>query len=98
MRQVSASTAQVDLLSTAEATAFGSGTERVAGGHAGADHLLDAAEHLLVLDLLVAEAHQRLERGLVAEPVVAAHLEHLGGDEALDQPEDIGVACGPGSG
>ena len=33
---------------------------------------LDAAEQLLVLELLVAEAHERLERDLVAEPVVAA--------------------------
>ena len=56
-------------------------------------HALDAAEQLLVLELLVAEAHQRLERDLVAEPVVAAHLEHLGGDEALDQAEYVGVGA-----
>ena len=58
-----------------------------------ADHPLDAAEQLLVLELLVGEAHQRLERGLVAEPVVAAHLEDLGADEALDQAEDVGVGA-----
>jgi len=28
-----------------------------------------------VLELLVGEAHQRLERGLVAQPVLAADLE-----------------------
>ena len=57
------------------------------------DHRLDAAEQLLVLQLLVGEAHQRLERDLVAEPVVAADLEHLGADVALDQAEDVGVGA-----
>ena len=54
---------------------------------------LDAAEELLVLELLVGEAHQRLERDLVAEPVLAAHFEHLGADEALDQAEHVGVGA-----
>ena len=54
---------------------------------------LDAAEELLVLELLVGEAHQRLERRLVAEPVVAADLEDLGADVALDQAEDVGVGA-----
>ena len=49
--------------------------ERVARGHADGGHALEAAEQLLVLQLLVGEAHQRLERDLVAEPVVAAELE-----------------------
>ena len=65
--------------------------EAVAGGQRLADQRVDAAEQLLVLQLLVAEPHQRLQGHLVAEPVVVADLQHLGGDEALDQPEDVGV-------
>jgi hypothetical protein len=34
-------------------------------------------EQRLVLELFVAEANQRFQRGLVAEPVVAAQLEDL---------------------
>ena len=56
---------------------------------------LEAAEQLLVLELLVGEAHQRLERDLVAEPVVAADLEDLGADEALDQRRTCWRRCGP---
>jgi hypothetical protein len=44
-----------------------------------------------VLELLVGEAHERFERGLIGEPVVAAHLEHLRGDEPLDQPKHVRV-------
>ena len=58
-----------------------------------AGHALEAAEHLLVLEFLVGEAHQRFERDLVAEPVLAADLQHLGADEALDQAEDVGVGA-----
>ena len=54
---------------------------------------LDAAEQLLVLDLLVAEAHQAFERDLVAEAVADRQLQRLGADEALQQPEDAGVAA-----
>ena len=43
------------------------GVERVAARHLSRDQRLDAAEQLLVLDLLVGEAHQCLERDLVAE-------------------------------
>ena len=46
-----------------------------------------------MLQLLVAEPHQCLERDLVAEPVIVAQFEHLGVDEALDQPEDVGVGA-----
>ena len=46
-----------------------------------------------MLEFLVGEAHQRLERDLVAQPVVAADLQHLGADEALDQPEHVGVGA-----
>ncbi len=67
--------------------------EAVAFGHLLRRHPLDAAEQLLVLQLLVCEAHQRLELGLVAEPVVAAHLQDLGADEALDEPEHVGVGA-----
>ena len=44
-----------------------------------------------MLQLFVGEANQRLERVLVAEPVVAAHFEDLGADVTLDQTEDVGV-------
>ena len=44
-----------------------------------------------MLDLFIPEAHQRLQRGLVAEPMFAAHIEHFGRDEALDQAEYVGV-------
>jgi hypothetical protein len=63
----------------------------VACGQGLAHHLVDPAEQRLVLELLVAEPHQRLERDLVAEPVLTADLEHLGVDEALDQAEQVGV-------
>ena len=56
-------------------------------------HRLDAAEQRLVLELLVGEADQRLERDLVAERVLAADLEHLGADEALDQAEQVRVGA-----
>jgi hypothetical protein len=46
-----------------------------------------------VLQLFVAEPNQRLERNLVAEPVIVAQFEDLGIDEALDQPKDIGVGA-----
>jgi len=46
-----------------------------------------------VLQLFVAEPDQRLECHLIAEPVVAAQLQHLGADEALDQPEHVGVGA-----
>jgi hypothetical protein len=93
MWQVRPSTAQVDLDSTASATSLGSAITHVAVGHVRADHGLDAAEQFLVLEFLVAEADQRLERDLVAQPVIAADLEHLGVDEALHQAEDVGVGA-----
>src|SRR5690606_2581190 len=65
--------------------------EAVAGRHDLAEHLVDPSKQLLVLELLVGEADQRLESDLIAEPVLAADLQHLGGDEALDQAEDVGV-------
>ena len=67
--------------------------EAIAVGQHIADHRVDAAEQRLVLQLLVAEPNQRLERNLVAEPVIVAQFEDLGIDEALDQPEDIGVGA-----
>ena len=58
-----------------------------------ADHRVDAAEQRLVLQLLITEPNQRLERDLVAEPMIVAQLEDLSIDEALDQPKDIGVGA-----
>ena len=46
-----------------------------------------------MLQFLVAEPHQRFERDLIAEPVIVAQLQDLGVDEALDQPEDVGVGA-----
>src|SRR6516225_8785822 len=57
------------------------------------DHGIDAAEQGLVLQLLIAEPHQRFERNLVAECVIAAQLQDLGVDKPLDQPKDIGVSA-----
>ena len=67
--------------------------EAIAVGQNLADHRIDAAEQRLVLQFLVAEPNQRLERNLVAEPVVFAQLQDLGVDEALDQSKDIGVGA-----
>ena len=46
-----------------------------------------------MFQLLVAEPYQRLERNLVAEPVILAQFQNLGIDEALDQTKDIGVGA-----
>ncbi len=46
-----------------------------------------------MLQLLVAEPDQRFERNLIAEPVVAAQLQHLGADKAFDQSEHAGVGA-----
>ena len=72
---------------------IGVDVEPIAGGQHLADHRVDAAEQRLVLQLLVAEPHQRLERVLVAEPVLVAQFQHLGIDEPLHQPEDVGVGA-----
>ena len=65
--------------------------ECVTVGHPRCAHALDATEELLVFDLFVPHADQRLERSLITQPVLAAHVEHLGRDEALDQAEYVGV-------
>jgi hypothetical protein len=67
----------------------------VAGGHLRREQLLEAAEELLVLQLLVGEADERLERDLVAEPMVAADLEDLRAMKRSARPNQVGVACGP---
>src|SRR5437868_13599019 len=46
-----------------------------------------------MLQHFVAEPYYRLERNLVAEPVIFAQFQHLGIDEALDQTKDIGVGA-----
>ena len=42
---------------------------------------------------LMALPHERLERRLVAEPVMRRELQHLGADEALDQREHAGIGA-----
>ncbi len=44
-----------------------------------------------MLEFLFAEPDQRLERHLVAEPIVTADFQHLGVDEALYQSEYLGI-------
>ena len=90
MWQVSARTAHVHLPSTAEATSLGS-AEGVASWHLWSDHLFNAAKQFLVLEFLVGEANQRLESGLVAEPVFAANLQYLRAYKALAQPKHVRV-------
>jgi hypothetical protein len=46
-----------------------------------------------VFQLLVAEPYERLERNLVAEPVILAQFQNLGIDETLDQTKHIGVGA-----
>src|SRR5437764_4083322 len=46
-----------------------------------------------MLQFLFAEPDQRFERGLVAEPMIAAQLEDLGIDETLDEAEHVGVGA-----
>src|SRR5690606_38192715 len=67
--------------------------ERVAGGHALGNQQFDAAKQFLMLQFLVGETDQRLERRLVAEPVIATHFEHLRADEPFDEPEHVGVGA-----
>jgi hypothetical protein len=67
--------------------------EAVTRGHAARDHAVYAPEELLVLELLFGEAHERFERGLVAERVPAAHFEHLRRDEPLEQAQHVGIGA-----
>src|SRR5215472_13904193 len=46
-----------------------------------------------MLQLLIAEPDQRFERGLVAEPMIAAQFKDLGIDKTLDQAEHVGVGA-----
>lgn len=46
-----------------------------------------------MLELLLAEAHQRFDRDLIIEAMAARELEHLDVDVALDESEDVGVAA-----
>jgi hypothetical protein len=93
MWQVSASTDHVLLPSTDARDSTRLGDADIAGLHPLRHHFLDAAEQRLVLELLVGEADDGLERGLVAERVLAADLEHLRGDEALDQAEQVRIGA-----
>ena len=67
--------------------------EAIAGRHRLAHHRFDAPEQGLMLDLLVAEPHQGLQRVLVAQCVMPAHIDELGRDKALDQAKDVGVSA-----
>src|SRR6185312_839582 len=67
--------------------------EAIAIGQYLADHRVDAAKQRLMLQLLVAKSYQCFECNLTAEPVIAAQLQDLGIDEALDQAKDIGVGA-----
>src|SRR5215471_5490493 len=66
-------------------------SEAVTGRHHLGGQRFDAAEQRLVLQLLVTEPNQRLERDLISQPMIAAELQDLGADETLDQPEHVGV-------
>ena len=93
MSSVSASTAHVDFAEHHAGDVVGIDVEAITVRQNLADHRLDAAKQLLVLQFLVAEPHQRLERDLVAEPMFVAELEDLGVDEALDQAKHVGVGA-----
>ena len=73
------------------ADAIGVDVEAIAVGQNLADHRVDAAEQRLMLQLLIAEPDQRLERNLVAEPVIVAQFQDLGVDEAFNQSKDVGI-------
>src|SRR5258707_2495366 len=55
--------------------AVGIDIEAIAGGQHLAEHRVDAAEQRLMLQLLVAEPDQRLERDLVAETVIEGQFQ-----------------------
>src|SRR4051812_32708924 len=65
--------------------------ELVPRRHARRGQRLDAPEQFLVLQLLVAETDERLQGELIREPMVLADLEHLRGNEALDEAENVCV-------
>src|SRR5262249_2263997 len=67
------------------------GHAAIAFRHVARDERLDAPEQLLGLDLLVAEAHHRLERHLIPEPVLARLVEYLRADESLDESEQVRI-------
>src|SRR6188768_615698 len=69
----------------------GSGQESIASGHLFGREQLDPTEKLLMLELLLAETHEREDGILIAETVAPRELEHLGVDVPLDETEDVGV-------
>jgi hypothetical protein len=91
MSSVSANTAHVLLPSTAWATVVGIDVEAIAVGQHLTDHRIDPAEQRLMLQLFIAEPDQRLERNLIAEPVIVAQFQNFGVDEALDQSKNVGI-------
>jgi hypothetical protein len=93
MWHVSASTAHVDFDSTADATALGSGTNVYPAGIPLRHHALDAAKSSWCLISSSPMRTSCLQRVLVAERVLAAHVQHLGGDEPLDEAEHVRVGA-----
>jgi hypothetical protein len=71
----------------------GLGHELVALGHALGHHRLEPAEELLVLQLLVGEAHERLEDDLVAQGMRSGDVDQLRADESLHEAEHVGVGA-----
>ena len=69
----------------------GIGVEAIAVGQHLTNHCVDPAEQRLMLQLLIAEPDQCLERNLIAEPVIVAQFQNFGVDEALDQAKDVGI-------
>jgi hypothetical protein len=71
--------------------AIGVDVEAIAVGQHLANQRVDPAEQRLMFQLFIAEPDQRLERNLVPEPVIVAQFQDLGIDEALNEPEDVGI-------
>lgn len=67
------------------------GQEGVAVCHLALNHRLHASEQLLMLQLLIRQPHQRFERHLIAEGMMARKLQRLRADEPFDQREHVRV-------
>src|SRR6185295_11645515 len=59
----------------------------IAGRHCIRSELLDAAERFLMLQFLVSEPHQRLQRGLVSDPAVV----HVRTEEEMREAERTNI-------
>ncbi len=65
--------------------------EAITRGHRIRGQQFDTAEQFLMLQFFIREANDGFQRGLIAEGVIPADLEHLRADETLHQPEHVGV-------